>query len=106
MAVGTAFSNPATGMVAFFLNGWRFDDLYRFLFIRPYGWLAKVLWERVDEGVIDDSLDRLAGLLGRAGEGLGAGGFGAGRMASRRASSASNCWTAASTTRLRAARLE
>jgi NADH-quinone oxidoreductase subunit L len=58
-------------MVAFFQSGWRFDDLYRFLFIRPYGCLARILWERVDEGVIDDSLDRLAGLLGRAGEGLG-----------------------------------
>lgn len=62
---------PATRAVSFFQSGWRFDDLYRFLFIRPYEWLAKVLWERVDEGVIDDSLDRLAGLLGRAGQGLG-----------------------------------
>jgi NADH-quinone oxidoreductase subunit L len=66
-----AAAAPATGMVAFFQSGWRFDDLYRFLFIRPYAWLAKVLWERVDEGVIDDSLDRLASLLGRAGQGLG-----------------------------------
>ena len=43
----------------------------RFLFIRPYEALARILWERVDEGVIDDSLDRLARILGRTGEGLG-----------------------------------
>ncbi|MCM2359659.1 MAG: NADH-quinone oxidoreductase subunit L, partial [Geobacteraceae bacterium] len=66
-----AATRPAPGLVAFFLNGWRFDDLYRFLFVRPYEWLARILWERVDEGVIDDSLDRLARLLGRTGEGLG-----------------------------------
>ena len=66
-----AGAEPATRMVAFFLSGWRFDDLYRFLFIRPYGRLARILWERVDEGVIDDTLDRLARVLGRSGEWLG-----------------------------------
>jgi NADH-quinone oxidoreductase subunit L len=66
-----AAARPAPGAVAFFLNGWRFDDLYRFLFIRPYEALSRVLWERVDEGMIDDSLDRLAAILGRTGEGLG-----------------------------------
>jgi NADH-quinone oxidoreductase subunit L len=55
----------------FFRAGWRFDDLYRLLFIRPYGLLARFFWERVDEGGIDDSFDRLAKLLGRAGQGLG-----------------------------------
>ncbi|HEX8960547.1 MAG TPA: NADH-quinone oxidoreductase subunit L [Geobacteraceae bacterium] len=65
-------AGPMPGPVAFLLNGWRFDDLYRVLFIRPYEVLARILWERVDEGVIDDSLDRLASILGRAGEGLGA----------------------------------
>jgi NADH-quinone oxidoreductase subunit L len=67
----TAAAGLVPGTVAFFLNGWRFDDLYRFLFIRPYEALARILWERVDEGVIDDSLDRLARLLGRTGELLG-----------------------------------
>lgn len=62
---------PASGFVAFFLNGWRFDSLYRFLFVRPYEALARFFWQRVDEGVIDDSLDRLAALLGRTGEGIG-----------------------------------
>ena len=67
----TAAARPATGMVSFFLNGWRFDDLYRFLFIRPYEALSRFLWQQVDEGIIDDSLDRLAAFLGRSGEGLG-----------------------------------
>ncbi|HEY6007489.1 MAG TPA: NADH-quinone oxidoreductase subunit L, partial [Geobacteraceae bacterium] len=55
----------------FLLNGWYVDDLYRRLFIRPYERLARLLWERVDEGAIDGSLDRLADLLGRSGVRLG-----------------------------------
>ena len=56
---------PAGPVEFFFLNGWRFDDLYALLFVRPFKALSRMLWERVDEGVIDDSLDRLAKLLGR-----------------------------------------
>jgi NADH-quinone oxidoreductase subunit L len=67
-----AAERPITGTVAFFLAGWRFDDLYRLLFIRPYEALSRFFWERFDEGVIDDSLDRLAHLLGRSGEMMGA----------------------------------
>jgi NADH-quinone oxidoreductase subunit L len=70
--VMAAGRKEATGLEAFLLNGWRFDDLYRFLFIRPYEALARFFWERVDEGVIDGSLDRLANILGKTGEGLGA----------------------------------
>jgi NADH-quinone oxidoreductase subunit L len=70
--VMAAGRKEATGLEAFLLNGWRFDDLYRFLFIRPYEALAGFFWERVDEGVIDGSLDRLADILGKTGEGLGA----------------------------------
>ncbi len=66
-----AAAGPTPGMVSFLLNGWRFDDLYRLLFIRPYEWIARIFWERVDEGVIDDSLDRLADVLGWSGQGLG-----------------------------------
>ncbi len=64
-------AGPASGRTSFFINGWRFDDLYRFLFIRPYEALAGFFWEKVDEGAIDDSLDRLATLLGKSGETLG-----------------------------------
>ena len=68
----SAAEGEESGAVAFFRNGWRFDDLYRVLFIRPYEALAGFLWRQVDQGVIDGSLDRLASFLGRSGEGLGA----------------------------------
>jgi NADH-quinone oxidoreductase subunit L len=68
----SAAEGEASGAVAFFQKGWRFDDLYRFLFIRPYDALSGFLWHQVDEGLIDGSLDRLASFLGRSGEGLGA----------------------------------
>ncbi|HEY5976123.1 MAG TPA: proton-conducting transporter membrane subunit [Geobacteraceae bacterium] len=67
----TEADRPASGVTAFLLHGWYVDDLYRVLFIRPYVWLAGVLWQRVDEGVIDASLDRLAGALGWSGQQLG-----------------------------------
>jgi NADH-quinone oxidoreductase subunit L len=66
-----AADKPTPGVVAFFLNGWYVDALYRFLFIRPYEALAVFFWNRVDERVVDDSLDRLAALLGATGQGLG-----------------------------------
>jgi len=66
-----AAETPPTGLTAFCLHGWYFDALYRFLFIRPFEALARILWERFDEGVIDDSLDRFAFVLGRTGQGLG-----------------------------------
>jgi NADH-quinone oxidoreductase subunit L len=62
---------PATGMAAFLLNGWYVDSLYDFIFIKPYKALSPFLWQKVDEGLIDDSLDRLADGLGRTGAGLG-----------------------------------
>jgi NADH-quinone oxidoreductase subunit L len=62
---------PVTGMEAFLLHGWYVDELYRLLFIRPYVYLSRFLWERVDEGTIDSSIDRLAALLGRGGAFLG-----------------------------------
>ncbi|GFE57176.1 NADH-quinone oxidoreductase subunit L [Geobacter sp. AOG1] len=68
--LAAAEAEPA-GVTAFLLNGWYLDDLYRHLFIRPYEALSRFLWVRVDEGVIDDSLDRLADGFGRTGQGLG-----------------------------------
>lgn len=58
-------------LVAFLYNGWYADALYRKLFIRPFEALAGFLWNKVDEGVIDNSLDRLADLAGRTGQALG-----------------------------------
>lgn len=65
-------------LVGFLQAGWYFDRLYHFLFIRPFEWLSAILWERVDEGVIDNNLDRMASLLGRTGQLLG--GLGNGRV--------------------------
>ena len=64
-------SAPPPPLTAFLLNGWYFDALYRFLFIRPYEALSHILWQRLDEGLIDDGLDRFAALLGSTGQGLG-----------------------------------
>jgi NADH-quinone oxidoreductase subunit L len=62
---------PAKGLTAFLQNGWYADALYFFLFVRPFKRLAEILWQNVDEGVIDDSLDRMAVGLGRTGQRLG-----------------------------------
>ncbi len=48
------------------------------LFVRPFTRLASFFWQRIDEGVIDDSLDRMAGGFGRTGQLLGR--WGAGRV--------------------------
>uniref|UniRef100_C6E8U7 Proton-translocating NADH-quinone oxidoreductase, chain L n=1 Tax=Geobacter sp. (strain M21) TaxID=443144 RepID=C6E8U7_GEOSM len=58
-------------LFAFLLKGWYFDALYDMLLVRPYQALARVLWQKVDEGMIDDSLDRLAGGIGWTGTWLG-----------------------------------
>ncbi len=62
---------PATPIVAFLQAGWYIDELYRFLFISPFKRLAAILWQRFDEGVIDDSLDRMALNFGSIGRFLG-----------------------------------
>jgi NADH-quinone oxidoreductase subunit L len=67
----TESQQPVHGLNAFLLEGWRIDALYALLFIRPYVWLSTVLWQRLDEGCIDDSLDNIASRLGRCGQWLG-----------------------------------
>jgi NADH-quinone oxidoreductase subunit L len=37
----------------FLFNKWYFDELYRFLFVRPAFWLGRQFWQRGDVGVID-----------------------------------------------------
>ena len=64
-------ANSPSALTSFLLNAWYFDDLYRALLIRPYQALSGILWQRVDEGVIDDSLDRMAAGLGNSGSWLG-----------------------------------
>ena len=67
---------PAHGVAAFLLEGWRVDALYDLLIVRPYTRLSSFLWQKLDEGCIDDSLDRMAALFGRCGQWLGSRGQG------------------------------
>ncbi|NVN98187.1 MAG: NADH-quinone oxidoreductase subunit L [Geobacteraceae bacterium] len=62
---------PLGGLSAFLFHGWYLDDLYALLFIHPFIRLSQFFWKRVDEQVIDGSMDRFAGLLGRWGMLLG-----------------------------------
>jgi NADH-quinone oxidoreductase subunit L len=57
--------------IDFLFNGWYFDRLYHALLIRPYQILSEFLWQRIDEGTIDDTLDRLGAALGFSGTLLG-----------------------------------
>jgi NADH-quinone oxidoreductase subunit L len=68
--VRESLSQPSP-LQSFLLNGWYFDRLYDALLIRPYHALSGLLWQRVDEGTIDDTLDRIAGGLGFSGSWLG-----------------------------------
>nr|WP_136515337.1 NADH-quinone oxidoreductase subunit L [Geomonas edaphica] len=63
--------SPPSPLISFLANGWYFDALYNVLFIRPYRALAGILWERMDKGVIDDSLDGLGKGIGSVGQRLG-----------------------------------
>ncbi|GFO54086.1 NADH-quinone oxidoreductase subunit L [Geomonas sp. Red276] len=64
-------STRPSPLYAFLLNGWYFDRLYRAILIRPYEFLSGIFWEKVDEGVIDDSLDGMSSGLGSTGSWLG-----------------------------------
>ncbi len=70
-AARVAEAERPSSLTRFLYHGWYVDDLYRALFIRPYVRLSRFLWERVDEGIIDDGLDRLADGCGSAGTRLG-----------------------------------
>jgi NADH-quinone oxidoreductase subunit L len=38
---------------AFLYNKWYFDELYDWLFVRPYIWLSRQLWKTGDGRIID-----------------------------------------------------
>jgi len=63
--------SPDSPLTSFLMQGWYFDRLYHMLLIRPYQTLSGILWQKVDEGMIDDTLDRLASGLGSSGNWLG-----------------------------------
>ena len=41
------------GVYRFLLNKWYFDELYDAIFVKPARALARVLWQKVDAGMID-----------------------------------------------------
>ena len=67
---------PPSPLSAFLQAGWYLDNLYDMLFVRPFKRLSGYLWERVDEGILDNSLDSFSNLLGRSGQLLGKWGSG------------------------------
>ena len=66
-----AEADAPSALTLFLRHGWYVDDLYRILFVRPFESLARFFWQRLDVGIIDAGLDRLAALLGMTGMRLG-----------------------------------
>ncbi len=56
------------GAYALVADKFRIDELYDFLFVRPYAWLARVLWKVVDVLIIDGVLNAGAFLVELAGD--------------------------------------
>jgi NADH-quinone oxidoreductase subunit L len=44
----------------FLQSGWGLDGLFERALVRPYGQAANILWKKVDEGIIDRSMDATA----------------------------------------------
>jgi len=42
-----------SGLYAFLLNKWYFDELYDFIFVRPAKWIGRFLWKKGDGWLID-----------------------------------------------------
>ncbi len=61
----------APEIAGFFRDGWYFDKVYGFLFVRPYEALSRFLWRNVDESVLNNSLDAAGNLTGGLGQRLG-----------------------------------
>ena len=61
-------SGEAPFHIRFLLSGWMLDDLFRFIFIHPFVWLAGFFWKKVDGTGIDGTLDGLARFTVRLGE--------------------------------------
>jgi NADH-quinone oxidoreductase subunit L len=67
-SVSLAIENDSAPLqIRFLQSGWMLDDLYRLLLIRPFVWLSRFLWKKVDKTVINGALDGLAALTMRLG---------------------------------------
>jgi NADH-quinone oxidoreductase subunit L len=54
------------GLYTFLYNKWYFDELYDRWIVQPAKWLADTLWRVVDVGIIDGTVNGVAGLIGAA----------------------------------------
>ena len=61
----------APEIAGFFRDGWYFDRLYAFLLVRPYERIARFLWRKIDETVLDSSVDAVANVTGAVGQRMG-----------------------------------
>ena len=61
----------APEVAGFFRDGWYFDRIYGFLFVRPYERVSRFLWRNVDETALNNSLDLAGDLTGAVGQRLG-----------------------------------
>lgn len=66
-AASLAMEEAGSPRSDFFLYGWYLDHLYHLLLIRPFEWLSRFLWKRIDESGIDGTLDGLASFTARLG---------------------------------------
>jgi NADH-quinone oxidoreductase subunit L len=55
-------------LYALVADKWRIDELYAVLFVRPFEWLARVLWKVVDVLIIDGILNASAFMVELAGD--------------------------------------
>lgn len=54
------------GLYTFLYNKWYVDELYNEWVVQPAKWLAVALWRVVDVGIIDGTVNGVAGLIGAA----------------------------------------
>ena len=67
--IPVAMARGLRPLYLFLLNKWYFDELYDFIFVRPYRALARFLWKDVDEDVVEGIPEGLARLTaGSAGQ--------------------------------------
>ena len=52
------------GVYTFLRDKWRFDELYDRIFVRPFAQLSMVLWQVVDIGIIDATVNGVATGIG------------------------------------------
>ncbi len=59
-----AVAQRYNGLYMFLLEKWRFDELYNRIFVQPLNRLSIVLWQVVDIGIIDATVNGVATGIG------------------------------------------